>query len=110
MYELQKQLDLPPAPIAEAPPPPAAKNKWVIPVAMGVVLIGLAVVFGAKMMKGNSPGPVEAATSAAAAENPAKPAEPVAPAVVSLQVDSVPDGDFLACFPRCAGAATVRLR
>ena len=93
MYELQKQLDLPPAPIAEPAPPPA-KNKWVIPVAMGVVLIGLAVVFGAMMMKGNAPDPVEAAAPAAAAPAAAatKPSEPAAPVVVSLQVDSVPDG------------------
>ncbi len=93
MYELQKQLDLPPAPIAEPSAPPAAKNKWLIPVAIGAVAaIGLAAVFGVTMMKRNAPAPVEAAAPAAVT---AKPAEPTAPAVVALQVDSVPDGALL---------------
>jgi len=93
MYELQKQLDLPPAPIAEPSAPPAAKNKWLIPVAIGAVAaIGLAAVFGVTMMKRNAPAPVEAAAPAAVT---AKPAEPAAPAVVALQVDSVPDGALL---------------
>ena len=90
MYELQKQLDLPPAPIAEPAPASRAKNKWLVPAGIaGVLLVGLAAVFAPRMMNGNSPEPVEAAAPADAA---AKPSEPAAPAVLSLQVDSVPSG------------------
>ncbi len=94
MYELQKQLDLPPAPVAEPTASARAKNKWALPVGIAaVLLIGAAAVFGSRLMKGAASSPsassVEASSPGAAGAAATKAAEP---ATASLRVESVPAG------------------
>ena len=95
MYELQKQLDLPPAPVAEPAPAPRPKNTWVLPVGVAaVLLIGVAAVFGSRLMKSGAPtsGASSVAASVPGAGTAAtKPSEP-AVATTSLRVESVPAG------------------
>src|SRR5688500_9890505 len=91
MYELQKQLDLPPAPGAK-PAEKESKNRWVIPVAVAaVLLIGVAAVFGGKFLKGNSTAS-DPATASPAASTAATPAAPVEATPASLQITTDPPG------------------
>ena len=95
MYELQKQLDLPAAPVAEPAPAPRAKNTWILPVGVAaVLLIGVAVVFGSRLMRGgaSSSGASSVEASAPGAATAASKASEPAVATASLQVESVPAG------------------
>ena len=95
MYELQKQLDLPAAPIAEPAPAARAKNAWILPVGVAaVLLIGVVVVFGSRLMKGgaSTSGASSVEASAPGAATAATKASEPAVATASLQVESVPAG------------------
>ena len=93
MFELQKQLDLPPAPLAKSETESSSRKKWVIPAAVAIVaLVGAAAVFAPRFMKGSSPAAPAVASAPAAETAVSKPS----PGPVSLQVQTDPPGATLA--------------